>query len=176
MDWDRIERKLEQLPGHAREKWGKIADDDLEKIGGRRDQLVGRIQERYGIARDEAQKQADEWAKALKRRRKGFYGEKQVIPAIPAAPAEMHAWAFSASDSHLTPAPVLEKAAREFRYRSCSQHRSAVDLPEQGLKIGASNTKPAPVVFPASSIPWQETVTKKSGRANFSAGIDPSRK
>jgi uncharacterized protein YjbJ (UPF0337 family) len=66
MNWDTIEGNWRQMMGRARERWGKIADDDLEKIGGRRDQLVGRIQERYGIARDEAQKQADEWAKALK--------------------------------------------------------------------------------------------------------------
>jgi uncharacterized protein YjbJ (UPF0337 family) len=70
MNWDRIEGNWKQMMGHAREKWGKITDDDLEKIGGRRDQLVGRIQERYGIARDEAQKQADEWAKALKEEEK----------------------------------------------------------------------------------------------------------
>jgi uncharacterized protein YjbJ (UPF0337 family) len=54
------------MMGRAREKWGKLTDSDWEAVAGRRDQLVGRIQERYGIARDEAQKQADEWAKALK--------------------------------------------------------------------------------------------------------------
>jgi uncharacterized protein YjbJ (UPF0337 family) len=66
MNWDRIEGNWKQLTGHAREKWGKLTDSDFEAAAGRRDQLVGRIQERYGIARDVAQQQADEWAKALK--------------------------------------------------------------------------------------------------------------
>jgi uncharacterized protein YjbJ (UPF0337 family) len=46
-----------------KEKWGKLTDDDLSQIDGQRDKLVGRLQERYGIARDEAQKRADEWLK-----------------------------------------------------------------------------------------------------------------
>lgn len=66
MNWDRIEGNWKQFAGKAREKWGKLTDDDIEKLGGRKDQLVGRIQERYGIARDEAARQADEWVKALK--------------------------------------------------------------------------------------------------------------
>jgi uncharacterized protein YjbJ (UPF0337 family) len=66
MNWDRVEGNWKQVMGKAREKWGKLSNDDIEVIGGRRDQLVGRIQERYGIARDVAQKQADEWAAALK--------------------------------------------------------------------------------------------------------------
>jgi uncharacterized protein YjbJ (UPF0337 family) len=70
MNWDRIEGNWRQIMGSARERWGKIADDELEKAGGRRDQLVGRIQERYGIAREEAQKQVDQWARALKEEEK----------------------------------------------------------------------------------------------------------
>ena len=66
MNWDRVEGNWKQVMGKAREKWGKFSKDDIEIIGGRRDQLIGHIQERYGIARDEAQKQADEWAEALK--------------------------------------------------------------------------------------------------------------
>jgi uncharacterized protein YjbJ (UPF0337 family) len=54
------------MAGKAREKWGKLTDDDIEKLGGKKDQLVGRIQERYGISRDEADRQADDWAKAMK--------------------------------------------------------------------------------------------------------------
>jgi uncharacterized protein YjbJ (UPF0337 family) len=70
MNWDRIEGNWKQMVGHAREKWGKLTDSDFEAVAGRRDQLVGRIQERYGIARDVAQQQADEWAKALKEEEK----------------------------------------------------------------------------------------------------------
>ena len=44
------------------EKWGKLTDDDLTVINGKQDQLVGRVQERYGIAKDEAERQVKEWA------------------------------------------------------------------------------------------------------------------
>jgi uncharacterized protein YjbJ (UPF0337 family) len=54
------------LTGSAREHWGKLTDDDWQTIGGKKDQLVGRIQERYGIAKTEAEKQADEWSRAQK--------------------------------------------------------------------------------------------------------------
>jgi uncharacterized protein YjbJ (UPF0337 family) len=64
MNWDRIEGNWKQLKGKAREKWGKLTDSDFEQIAGKRDQLIGRVQERYGITREEAQKQADEWAKS----------------------------------------------------------------------------------------------------------------
>jgi uncharacterized protein YjbJ (UPF0337 family) len=50
-----------QLKGKAREQWGKLTNDDLDQIEGRSEQLVGKIQERYGIARDEAQRQVDAW-------------------------------------------------------------------------------------------------------------------
>lgn len=66
MNWDRIESNWKQMTGKAREKWGKLTDSDMQVIAGRRDQLIGRIQERYGITREIAQQQADEWASALK--------------------------------------------------------------------------------------------------------------
>jgi len=62
MNWDRVEGKWKQMRGAARAKWGRLTDDDLDLIAGHRDQLIGRLQERYGIARDEAEKQTDEWA------------------------------------------------------------------------------------------------------------------
>jgi len=64
MNWDRVEGNWKQLKGKAREQWGKLADSDFEQIAGKKDQLIGRIQERYGISKDEAQKQADAWVKA----------------------------------------------------------------------------------------------------------------
>jgi uncharacterized protein YjbJ (UPF0337 family) len=70
MNWDRVEGNWKQFAGQAREKWGKLTDNDLQKTAGRRDQLVGLIQERYGIAKDEAERQASEWAKALKEEEK----------------------------------------------------------------------------------------------------------
>jgi uncharacterized protein YjbJ (UPF0337 family) len=66
MNWDQVAGNWKQLRGKVREQWGKLTDDDLNVIAGKRDQLVGRLQERYGMARKEAQRQADDFAAALK--------------------------------------------------------------------------------------------------------------
>jgi len=65
MNWDQVEGKWKQSKGKFREKCGKLTDDDIEVIAGKRDQLVGRLQERYGIAREEAEKQADAFVAGL---------------------------------------------------------------------------------------------------------------
>ena len=65
MNWDQMEGKWKQYKGQAKEKWGKLTDDDLDVVDGRRQQLVGRIQERYGIAKDEAEKQLDAWQNSM---------------------------------------------------------------------------------------------------------------
>jgi uncharacterized protein YjbJ (UPF0337 family) len=57
MNWDRIEGNWKQFTGKVKEQWGKLTDDDIDVIGGKRDQLVGKIQESYGIGKDEAEKQ-----------------------------------------------------------------------------------------------------------------------
>jgi uncharacterized protein YjbJ (UPF0337 family) len=64
MNWDQIEGKWKQLKGSAKQQWAKLTDDDLEYISGNRDRFVGRLQERYGIAKEEAQKQSDNWLRA----------------------------------------------------------------------------------------------------------------
>jgi uncharacterized protein YjbJ (UPF0337 family) len=61
MNSDQLKGKWKQIKGSAKERWGKLTDDDLDVIDGQTEQLVGTIQERYGIARDAAQKQVDEW-------------------------------------------------------------------------------------------------------------------
>ncbi len=61
MNWDRVEGNWKQLKGNVRSAWGNITDDDFEKMAGKRDALVGKIQERYGIAKDEAERQVDDW-------------------------------------------------------------------------------------------------------------------
>ena len=66
MNWDQIEGKWKQFAGSARERWGKFTDDDIQTLTGKKDHLVGKIQERYGIAKAEAEKQAEEWSLALK--------------------------------------------------------------------------------------------------------------
>jgi uncharacterized protein YjbJ (UPF0337 family) len=65
MNWDELEGKWKQYRGQLREKWGKLTDDDLHVIAGKREQLIGRLQERYGLAKEVAAKQADEFVKAL---------------------------------------------------------------------------------------------------------------
>ncbi len=61
MNWDRIQGNWKQVAGQAKEQWGKLTDDDVDVVAGRRDQLSGKIQERYGVAKDEAEKQIAEW-------------------------------------------------------------------------------------------------------------------
>ena len=65
MNWDRIEGRWKQLSGSAREQWGKFTEDDVQTLTGQKDQLVGKIQERYGIAKAEAEEQAEKWSRAL---------------------------------------------------------------------------------------------------------------
>jgi len=65
MNWDRIEGGWKQFKGKAREQWGRLTDDDVKVIEGRRDKLVGKIQERYGIERDEAEREIEEWLEML---------------------------------------------------------------------------------------------------------------
>ena len=67
MNWDQIEGKWKQLKGSAKQQWGKLTDDDLNVIGGQKDKLVGTIQERYGIQKDQAQREVDEWNTSLAR-------------------------------------------------------------------------------------------------------------
>ena len=64
MNWDQMEGKFKQMKGAAKKQWDKLTDDDLDYMAGSRDQFVGRLQERYGIAKEAAQKQADEWLQA----------------------------------------------------------------------------------------------------------------
>lgn len=62
MDWNRIEGNWKQAKGKVKEKWGRLTDDDIDVIAGKRDQLEGKIQERYGIAKDQIRKDIDDWA------------------------------------------------------------------------------------------------------------------
>ena len=63
MNWDQMEGKWKQAGGKVKEKWGKLTDDDLQVIAGKRDQLIGKIRERYGIAKEEAARQVDEFSR-----------------------------------------------------------------------------------------------------------------
>jgi len=67
MNSDQLKGKWKQMKGSVKERWGKLTDDDLDVIDGQSDQLIGKIQERYGVARQEAQKQVDEWNSSVAR-------------------------------------------------------------------------------------------------------------
>jgi uncharacterized protein YjbJ (UPF0337 family) len=64
MDWNRIEGNWKSTKGKIKEKWGQLTDDDIAQINGQRDQLEGKIQERYGLAKDAVRKNVDDWLKS----------------------------------------------------------------------------------------------------------------
>jgi len=61
MNWAYIEGNWKQIKGNIREQWGKLTDDHLDQIAGKRDQLIGKIQENYGIAQSESEQQVKDW-------------------------------------------------------------------------------------------------------------------
>jgi len=65
MHWNQLEGNWKQLKGTVKEKWGKLTDNDLEYIAGKRDKFAGKLQERYGLSREEAEQKADQWINAL---------------------------------------------------------------------------------------------------------------
>ena len=65
MNWDEIQGKWKQMSGSVREKWGKLTDNDLQTIAGKRDQFIGKLQQRYGFSREQAEKDVDAWQQAL---------------------------------------------------------------------------------------------------------------
>jgi uncharacterized protein YjbJ (UPF0337 family) len=65
MNWDRVEGNWKAFKGQVQQKWGKLTDDDFNVIEGKRSELSGRLQERYGVARDEAERQIDTWLKSV---------------------------------------------------------------------------------------------------------------
>ncbi|MCA9602209.1 MAG: CsbD family protein [Polyangiales bacterium] len=67
MNWTQIEGKWDQMKGAIHSQWGKLTDDDLAVVRGKRQQLVGKIVERYGTAKEEAEQQIDAWLSKLDR-------------------------------------------------------------------------------------------------------------
>lgn len=61
MNWDQLEGSWKEYKGKAREKWGKLTDDDLNVVNGRREQLAGKIQHHYGLAKDIVERQIDDF-------------------------------------------------------------------------------------------------------------------
>lgn len=63
MNWNQVQGQWNQIKGKAKVKWGKLTDDEIDVIEGNRDQLVGKIQQRYGVAKEQAEKDVDDWIK-----------------------------------------------------------------------------------------------------------------
>ncbi|GAK40329.1 CsbD family protein [Paenibacillus urinalis] len=66
MDNNVFKGKWNQVKGEAKKQWGKLTDDDLDVIDGEKDKLVGKLQERYGHSRDEAEKEYDNWSRTYR--------------------------------------------------------------------------------------------------------------
>jgi uncharacterized protein YjbJ (UPF0337 family) len=65
MNWDVLKGKWNQVTDQLRAKWGKLTDDDWTTLSGKKDILVGKLQERYGYAKDQAEKEVDEFVNTL---------------------------------------------------------------------------------------------------------------
>jgi uncharacterized protein YjbJ (UPF0337 family) len=61
LNWDRVEGNWKQFSGKIKEQWGKLTDDDLQRVAGKREQLEGMLQERYGYGKEQAKKNIDEF-------------------------------------------------------------------------------------------------------------------
>ena len=65
MNWDQVKGNWKQFQGKVKEKWGKLTDDDLTTIAGKRDQLAGKLQQRYGYGKEQAEKELDDFIGTL---------------------------------------------------------------------------------------------------------------
>jgi uncharacterized protein YjbJ (UPF0337 family) len=66
MTWDQIAGNWKQFKGKVKEKWGDLTDDDLTMIAGKRDQLAGKLQERYGFEKAHAERELDDFVRGIK--------------------------------------------------------------------------------------------------------------
>jgi uncharacterized protein YjbJ (UPF0337 family) len=65
MDWNEVEGNWKRVKGKVKETWGKLTDSDLTAIGGRREELEGKLQERYGYTKDRVRKEIDDWQRSI---------------------------------------------------------------------------------------------------------------
>jgi uncharacterized protein YjbJ (UPF0337 family) len=66
MNWAQVEGKWKQFRGQVKEKWGRLTDDELDVIAGNRDKLIGKLQEKHGLSKEEAERQLEEWQKYVR--------------------------------------------------------------------------------------------------------------
>jgi len=72
MNWDQIEGDWQQFQSNVKEQWGKLTDDQLTVIAGKRDHLAGKIQVMYGISKEDAEDQVEDWQNSIDRRSKKY--------------------------------------------------------------------------------------------------------
>jgi uncharacterized protein YjbJ (UPF0337 family) len=65
MNWDRVKGNWKEVQGQAKQQWGKLTDDDLTVIKGRREELEGTLQKHYGYAKDKAKAEVDNWLSGM---------------------------------------------------------------------------------------------------------------
>ncbi|HYB99918.1 MAG TPA: CsbD family protein [Candidatus Limnocylindrales bacterium] len=65
MNWDQIEGKWKELAGGVKERWGKLTDDELTTIGGKRDKLAGVLQQKYGMAKEKVEEEISDFERSL---------------------------------------------------------------------------------------------------------------
>jgi len=71
MNWDQIQGNWKQFKARVKQQWGKLTDDDIAQIQGKREELVGRIQEQYGFAKEQAEKELNAFASGADKKRAG---------------------------------------------------------------------------------------------------------
>ncbi len=62
MNWDQVQGKWKEYSGKAQAQWGKLTDDDVQQVQGDRRALAGKIQDAYGVSKEEAERQIDDWS------------------------------------------------------------------------------------------------------------------
>ena len=83
MNWDQIEGRWQEVKGSLREKWGKLTDGDIENIRGKKDELLGALKRHYGVEREKAQHEVDEWLRTVEQKLGMRSGEKPQQPGMP---------------------------------------------------------------------------------------------
>jgi uncharacterized protein YjbJ (UPF0337 family) len=61
MNWDQIEGTWKQMKGKVKEQWGRLTDDELDTVAGKRDQLLGLLQKKYGWSKEQAEREVNGW-------------------------------------------------------------------------------------------------------------------
>lgn len=76
MNWNQVAGQWKQMSAEIKSRWAKLTDDDLRNFGAKKDMLVGKLEERYGIMKDEAEHQVDEWLARLSPRSNPRHGQE----------------------------------------------------------------------------------------------------